>query len=94
MVWVTWDEEGVRLGSFLYNLFSPSIWVIAAVNWALGVLPVLVLRKFYLTGKLLMHVLDYPLTYDRQTIQRNPLRHRRLRKPFNTRWQNQIPCVP
>jgi hypothetical protein len=44
-------DRTVGLSGFLYNLISPSIWVLSAMNWAMGVVPILVLRKFYLTGE-------------------------------------------
>ncbi|KZP26794.1 hypothetical protein FIBSPDRAFT_918061 [Athelia psychrophila] len=51
LFWTTWDQEDAGLGSFVWNMLSPSIWLLSAVNWALGVLPVVLLRKFYLTAK-------------------------------------------
>lgn len=53
-LWTLWDQGGfsnIGLGGFLYNLLSPSIWVLSAINWVVGVLPVIVLRKTYLTGE-------------------------------------------
>lgn len=54
VAWTIWDQGGVAnvgLSGFLYNLLSPSIWFLSAMNWATGVMPILILRKFYLTGK-------------------------------------------
>ena len=54
VVWTTWDQGGlsnIGLVGMLYNMVSPSVWVFAALNWAIGALPVVILRKLYLTSE-------------------------------------------
>ena len=49
------------LGRFLGNLINPQVWVWGGVGWAVGVLPVLVMRKVYLTSGSL-HICVFILT--------------------------------
>ena len=54
VIWTTWDQGGlsnIGLVGILYNMISPSVWVLAAFNWAIGPLPVVILRKTYLTSE-------------------------------------------
>jgi nucleoporin NDC1 len=49
----------LRLGRFFKNSINPEVWVWGAVGWAVGVLPVLVMRKIYLTSELLAISIKY-----------------------------------
>lgn len=61
VLWTTWDQDGggLRLGRFFKNSINPEVWVWGAVGWAVGVLPVLVMRKIYLTSELLAISIKY-----------------------------------
>ncbi|KDQ51846.1 hypothetical protein JAAARDRAFT_210825 [Jaapia argillacea MUCL 33604] len=51
--WNTWSQGGLTglgFGGCLYNLVSPFTFSVALVGWVIGVVPVVVMRKTYLTA--------------------------------------------
>ena len=54
MVWIVWGQGGLGalgIGGVIVVPFLPSTIFLACMNWAVGALPVVVLRKVYLTGE-------------------------------------------
>jgi len=54
VVWIVWGHGGLGalgIGGVIVVPFLPSTIFLACMNWAVGALPVVVLRKVYLTGE-------------------------------------------